>query len=182
MFVNPSLFRKGRHILLEQSSCTSPTIFHQLNVETLLAAKGRSIVVALKKSTILYRNAAWPGDQGSILRYFCISLVCEALRSGGRGIRGSGEIIMETTKEAFLKPASRIPETITDRNIAETSLWEVPSQYCAMPYVNGERYLTCDEPLKSKKIRYQRKNNDEFNQTWVSIQPHAFQSVYATSS
>lgn len=54
------------------------------------------------------------------------------LRSGGYHINRGGEGIMKVTRETFLKWVTRLPETVTNGNVVQHSVWIVPSPFCAM--------------------------------------------------
>lgn len=75
-FQYPSLFGNIRQIPLNQWASTWRAIFHQLNVEMLLAVKDAVIGITLKKPGILQSDAerslftARLGGEGSIAVYY----------------------------------------------------------------------------------------------------------------
>lgn len=96
--------------------------------------------------------AARPLGKTCIVVYYYGSPVYDYLSSGSPCFTTYGESMMRVTKEAFLKCANRLPETVTDTNVVQHTVYIVPAPLCAGFYVNESWHSPEDEATEGARL------------------------------
>lgn len=63
------------------------------------------------------------------------------------------ERIMKVTRENFLKWRNRFPETVTERNVVQHSVWIDPSPFLIEQYAKDETYIPRNEAPDGEQLQ-----------------------------
>lgn len=152
-YKDEGLFKKCRTIPVPQWSAKWYGCLYRVDLNSSLAAECGVLAVTVKKSTMPHPNegfgllAARSFGSGKTIDLYEGTLGCKNLVDEKQKWKASGEGIMASTVQTFIKWENNILDKVADETGVERTAWIVPAPFCATGYVNDSRYFVGDGTL-----------------------------------